>query len=727
MRKPLLLLILMTFITLSISAQTKKLLLKKTNVEIKVDGVIDPVWSTADSVTDFFQLSPFYNQTPNVKTVAKVLTTNDDLYALMVCYDNENDITAFTGMQDDFSGDIVSIMLDTFGDNKTAYKLAVNASGVKADSRLLDDARNRDYSWDGIWFSATKIYSWGFVVEWRIPYKSLQYDDKLTEWGLDFDRWRAINSEDMYWNKYDQNEGQRISKFGKLVFQDFHPTVHGLNLEVYPVALTKATYINDGKYKIDPEAGLDLLYNPSPKLKFQLTANPDFAQIEADPYNFNISRYETFYDERRPFFTEGSEIFTASGKERNTGFYQPLNIFYSRRIGKVLPDGSTVPLIAGAKAFGRLDNWEYGGFAAITGEKEYIDNNGAKQTEDRAYFTSGRIKKTIFDNSTIGLLYVGKQTGSNTNGVIDIDGAFRTTKWQLSYQLARSIKNSEGDYAASAGFVNFGDSWVNLARLRYVGQNFDISQIGFVPWLGTGEVTTLVGPIWRPEKGYIDQILLLGGFTITNKKFENNYTDHSAAIDFNMHFRDNWGYELTYLLGKARDQGIVYDSYEFDFSSYYNINPNWNANLYGTIAKTYNFARSYVGIYQNLGLYFSWKPWNIFEVGTSYNMYVEKKPDGSLQDITYNARPYFSFTPVNNMNFRVYVDNLYTTETDHLERVLLGVLFSYNFSPKSWIYFAVNQLNDRSPQYDQNGVQLPQQMHLTAQAGVLKIKYLYYF
>jgi Domain of unknown function (DUF5916)/Carbohydrate family 9 binding domain-like len=726
MRKSPLLLFILAIAALSISAQTKKIILKKTNVDIKIDGVIDPVWSTADSVTDFFQLSPFYNQTPNVKTVAKVLTTDDDLYALMVCYDNEKDITAFTGMQDDFAGDIVSIMLDTFGDNKTAYKLAVNASGVKADSRLLDDARNRDYSWDGIWYSATKIYKWGFVVEWKIPYKSLQYDDKLTEWGLDFDRWRAINSEDLYWNKYNQNEGQRISKFGKLVFQDFHPTVHGLNLEVYPVALTKATYINDGKYKIDPEAGLDLLYNPSPKLKFQLTANPDFAQIEADPYNFNISRYETFYDERRPFFTEGSEIFTASGKERNTGFYQPLNIFYSRRIGKVLPDGSTVPLIAGAKAFGRLDDWEYGGFAAITGEKEYIDNNGIKQTEDRAYFTSGRIKKTILDNSTVGLLYVGKQTGSNTYGVVDVDGAFRTSGWQLSYQIARSINNSQGDYAASAGFIQLGETFANFARVRFVGSDFDISQVGFVPWTGTTQVTPLHGPIWRPKSGPIGQIFPYGGIALYNKTYE-NYTDHGFLLGYNMNFKSNWGFEFDYSFLKTKDVGYIYDSYELDFSSWYNIDPNWNANLNGTIAKTYNFARSYVGIYQNLGLYFSWKPWNILEVGTSYNMYVEKKPDGSLQDITYNARPYFSFTPVNNMNFRVYLDNLYTTETDHLERVLLGVLFSYNFSPKSWIYFAVNQLNDRSPQYDQNGVELPQQMHLTAQAGVLKIKYLYYF
>ncbi len=727
MKKLLLLFVFISLTSLSLLAQTKKLLLKKTDQEIKIDGVIDPVWSTADSVSDFFQLSPYYDQPPTVKTVAKVLTTDDAIYALMVCYDDEKNIQNFTGMLDAFAGDIVSIMFDTFGDNKTAYKFAVTASGVKADCRLLDDARNRDYNWDGIWFSGTKIHPWGFVVEWKIPYKSIQYDENLTEWGLDFDRYRPINSEDIYWNKYNKAEGQRISKFGKLVFEDFHPTVHGLNLEVYPVALTKASYINDGKYKIDPEAGLDILYNPSQKLKFQLTANPDFAQIEADPFNFNISRYETFFDERRPFFTEGNEIFQASGRERNTGFYKPLDLFYSRRIGKLLPDGSTVPLIVGAKAFGRFGDLEYGGFTAITGEKEYIDGNGNRQTEKRAYFGSGRIKTNFSENSTIGALFVGKKTDTDTYGVIDVDGAFRTSKWQLSYQLARSIKNSEGDYAASAGFVNFGDRWVNLARLKYVGRNFDISQVGYVPWLGTGELTTLVGPIWRPDEGYISSILLLGGFSFTNKKFENDYTDRSAIIDFNMQFRDNWGYEISYSYGKSRDQGIIYDSYEFDLSSWYNISPRWSGNLYGGYAKTYNFSRNYLASYSWAGIYLSYKLLNTLEAGTSYDMFVEGKPGGGVEAITYNARPYFSLTPINNMNLRVYVDNVFSSETDHLERVLLGVLFSYNFSPKSWIYFAFNQLNDRSPEFDQSGTQLPIRMHLKDRVAVFKVKYLYYF
>ena len=707
-------------------SQTKKIILKKTGVDIKIDGEIDPVWSTADSVSDFFQQSPYYDQPPTVKTVAKVLTTDYNLYALMICYDDKKNITAFTGMLDDFAGDIVSIMLDTFDDNKTAYKFAVNASGVKADSRLLDDARNRDYSWDGIWFSASKIYSWGYVVEWKIPYKSIQYDDKLNEWGLDFDRWRAINSEDIYWNKYNQNEGQRISKFGKLVFKDFHPTIHGLNLEIYPVGFSKASYINDGKYKIDPEAGLDILYNPSPKLKFQLTANPDFAQIEADPYNFNISRYETFFNERRPFFTEGSEIFTASGKEQNTGFYQPLNIFYSRRIGKVLPDGSIVPLIAGAKVFGRLDDWEYGGFAAITGEKDYIDEDSTKQTEQRAYFTSGRIKKSIFKNSSVGLLYVGKQTSTNTYGVVDVDGAFRSSEWQLSYQLARSINNSSGDYAASAGFIQFGQKFANFARLRFVGSNFDISQVGYVPWTGTTQITTLHGPLFKPDKGIVHQVFPYAGLYLYHKTYE-NYTDHGFLLGYNMNFRSNWGFELDFLYAKTKDEGIIYNNYELDFSSWFNINPDWSANIYGGNTKSYNFSRDYVGHYSWAGASADWKVLNSLSIGTSGSINIENKPDGSLQDITYNARPYFSFTPINNMNLRVYVDNLYETETDHLERIILGVLYSYNFLPKSWIYFAINQLNDRSLQYDINGNLLPQRMHLTNQAAVLKLKYLYYF
>jgi hypothetical protein len=728
--KKLLLLFLILFTTRLIFSsenqnQEKSLRLIKIDKEIEIDGIVDNVWSTADSIVSFFQLEPYFNKPTSVKTVAKVLTTEEALYCLMICYDDKQFIQANTGMQDAYTGDIVSIMLDTFGDKQSAYKFAMNASGVKSDSRMLDDARNRDYSWDGIWDGESRIYDWGFIVEIKIPYKSIKYDKNLTEWGLDFDRWRSYNKEDIYWCEYEQSEGQRISKFGKLIFQGFKPTITGLNLEIYPVGIAKTTYLGNNKYKFDPSAGLDIFYNPSEQLTFLLTANPDFAQVEADPFSFNISRYEDYFSERRPFFTEGNEVFNPSGRQSNSGFYRPLELFYSRRIGKRLADGKEVPLIFGTKAFGRYDDLEYGGFVALTGEKNYMDDT-LNLTEQRAYFGSARIKKKILKNSSIGVLMVGKQTKDDTYGVIDIDGAFRGSDWQLAYQFARSFENNNGDYAGSLGLTNFSKTWGNLLRARAIGKNFNVDQIGYVPWQGTFNSVGLTGPIRYFDDGAIRNIFLYFGPAV-NYEDADLYTDYAGVIGFNMQFRDGWGYEINTDFGKSKDEGIIYNSYSVNLSSWFDLSQKWNANVWGGYSHTYNFDREYLAFYSWFGFYVEWKALDILEVGTSYDMFIEGNPSGNIEDITYNARPFFSITPINNLNFRVYVDNVFVRSSDRMERIIGGFLFSWNFLPKSWVYLAVNEFRDRSDEYDLNNNLIPNRMHTTDRAGVFKIKYLYYF
>jgi len=725
MRQTVLLLLLAPLVLLAHPNDNKTMRLKKISSPIKIDGLIETQWLQADSSADFFQQQPYHAQPPNRKTVVRVLTTDEALYCLIVGYDKRENIQGTTGKLDDMGGDIVSIMLDTFGDKKTAYKFAVTASGVRADCRMLDDARNRDYGWDGVWFSDAMIYDWGFVVEMEIPYRSIQYNEQLSSWGLDFDRWIPSLNEDLYWCTYEENEGQRVSKFGTLIFEEFRPTVKGSNLEIYPVGLAKAAYIREGDYKIDPDVGIDIFYNPSPQLTFQLTGNPDFAQIEADPFAFNISRYETYYEERRPFFTQGNEVFMPSGRERNTGFYRPLELFYSRRIGKKLPDGNEVPLWLGTKAFGRLEDWEYGGFLAMTGEQEYMDG-GTKLKEPRAYFGSARVKKTILGNSTVGLLFVGKHTDVRDEGVVDIDGAIRASEWQLSYQVARSFKGNQGDFGGSAGFVMFQDSWMNLARARYIGEKFDIDAVGFVPWRGTAELTAITGPRWYFEEGYIRSILLYGGGSTNYEKID-GYTDHVAVFGYNMQFRTNWGFEINLSGGKSKDSDKRYNSYEASLSSWFNPSPIFSGNFYGGYSKTYNFSRGYQGYYGWMGAYLSYQLFKTLNVGTSLNSFAEWKPDRSTEDIVHNARPYFSWTPVNDLNIYVYVDGVYFRSTQHMEQTILGLLFSYNFLPKSWIYFAVNELRDRSMEYDLLGSELPNRLHVTDRAAVLKLKYLYYF
>lgn len=699
------------------------LALRRTPSPIEIDGLIDPQWKSADSTTLSFQLLPYYRQNPTVQTTAKVLSTDEALYCLLICYQPRRTIESNTGLLDQDVGDAVSIMLDTFNDRQSAYKFAVSASGVRSDARLLDDGRNRDYSYDGVWNAAAAVFDSGYVVEMEIPYRTIKHDGTSAGWGLDFDRWVSRTKEDLYWSVYEQNEGMRISKFGRLEFDGVRPSASGLNLELYPVAIARTEYNGSG-YDTDPDIGLDLFYNPSERLTLLLTANPDFAQIEADPFNFNISQYESYFSERRPFFTEGSEVFNASGRQSNTGFYRPMELFYSRRIGRSLPDGSVVPLIVGTKAYGRAPGWEYGGFVAATGEQEFVDDSDTL-LEKRALFTSARLKKTILDNSSVGVLFVSKQTEDGVSGVLDIDGAFRTPEWQLSYQLARSFANGSGDYAFSAGFVNFGQTWVNLVRTRAVGKRFDVDAVGYVPWRGSIEGTALTGPTWYFNTGYIQRLSLFAGATAYYDDAD-LFTDGGGVLVFNMQMRDNWGYEIDVISGLARDNGVKYDYFEISLGSWYNISPSWGGNLQLGYVHGYNYTREYLASNGYVAGEFSWRALPVMQVGTSFGIYPEGNPEGALEEITYNARPFLSVTPFNNLNVRMYLDVTTLRSTGAVENLIGGFLFSYNFLPKSWIYLALNEVRDR-PEGTESVSGIPQPaLRIADRAGVLKVKYLYY-
>lgn len=708
------------------SANSDRVLrLRGTMERIRIDGVIDEVWATADSSDAFVQHSPAHAAAPSRRTVAKVLATEQALYCLIVCHEDKGMVAAPAGVHDDANGDFVSIMLDTFGDRKSAYKFVVSASGVRTDARLLDDARNRDYSWDGVWFADARLYDWGYVVEMELPFRSLQYDPVLTEWGLDFDRWIPARAEDIYWCAYSENEGQRISRFGRLLLNDVRPGGQGLSLELYPVGITQVRRLREGVYEWSPDAGLDVFYNPSPILTVQGTVNPDFAQIEADPFAFNISRYESYFNERRPFFTEGKEIFTASGKQHNSGFYQPLELFYSRRIGRKLPDGRDVPLLGGAKIFGRAGAWEYGGFVATTGERDYrVD--GEERNEEAASFVSARLKRQVLDNSDIGMLYVGKLGASRHDGVLDIDGALRGSPWQLSYQLARSMHSDKGGgLAASAGLAVPSERWTLMARARYVESTFDAQQVGFVPWVGSSEVVLLTGPTWYIKEHPVKSVMLYTGGALSHEVVD-KLVDLLSITGASVQFRANYGMEVNWTWGRARDNGVAYTSWEATFSSWFHTHPRWYGNVWGGYSRTYNFRRNWLSFYSWAGLSFDWDATDNVALGMEGNVFIEGDPDLRVEDVTVATRPSFTITPVNNVSVRVYVDHVYERSSDRVQRLIGGLLFSWNFLPKSWIYLAWNDVREREHTFDTFGTPTGSTLRIREQAAVLKVKYLYY-
>jgi len=383
------------------------------------------------------------------------------------------------------------------------------------------------------------------------------------------------------------------------------------------------------------------------------------------------------------------------------------------------------PTANDGKGWEPIGGWEYGGFIALTGRKDYMEE-GEILTEDRAYFGLVRIKKQIFNNSSIGMMFIGKHTHKMNNGVLDLDGAVRTSNWQLAYQLARSYKNNEGDFAGSAGLTIFKDKWIGLVRGRYIGQKFDIDEIGFVPWRGTAQFVGIGGPRWYFNEGYIQQILCYGGPLLSYEKSD-EFTDYGGILGFNMQFRNNWGYEINYVMSKSKELEKKFNSHEINLSSWFNVSPKWNGNLFTGYSKSYNFSRDYLAYYAWIGGRLSLQLINFLEVGTTGDMFIEGNPKGSIEDITYNARPYFSATPINNLNLRVYIDSLFKRSSNQIEQIILGFLFSYNFSPKSWIYFAINEIQDRGQINNIENINYANNLRIADRVAVLKIKYLYYF
>jgi hypothetical protein len=252
-------------------------------------------------------------------------------------------------------------------------------------------------------------------------------------------------------------------------------------------------------------------------------------------------------------------------------------------------------------------------------------------------------------------------------------------------------------------------------RARAIGKNFEIDQVGFVPWKGTAEAVGLTGPTWFFDEGALSNFVVYGGGVLYYEDVD-LYWDRALLLGVNGQFRSNWGFEIDFTTGRNLDGGVVYNASEVEISSWWNIAPTWNANLYGGFSRTYNFDRNYLAPYRWVGLSFSWRPVHFLEVGTTANVWTEGKPSGGIEENTIDARPYFSATPINGLNLKVYVDKVYTTSSSRIQNVQLGALISYNFLPKSWIYAALNERRDRADDV----------LRLTDRAAVIKVKYLYY-
>jgi len=335
-----------------------------------IDGSdADAAWATATPITAFRQWRPTEDGEPRFATQAKIAYDAANLYVFVRAFDPHPDsIQKILSRRDSWtSSDMIWVMVDSYHDHRTGYEFGVNAAGVKLDMAVYDDG-NEDQAWDGVWDVATKVDSLGWTAEFRIPLSQMRYTaDREHTFGIMLLRDIYRYSERLSWPLLRQSKVGWVSQFGHVSGLDDLDAPRRLEAAPYLVTKNASRIVNNAFTRAsDVTIGGDLKYRVASNLTLDATVNPDFGQVESDPAVLNLTAYETFFDERRPFFVAGRGLFRfdvncTAVNDCSTGE----GLFYSRRIGRT-PElagvyGDTTPqqpttILTAGKLTGRLGN-----------------------------------------------------------------------------------------------------------------------------------------------------------------------------------------------------------------------------------------------------------------------------------------------------------------------------------------------------------------------------------
>jgi hypothetical protein len=376
----------------------------RTTEAIVIDGRLDePAWGLAAPAADFVQKVPVTGRPETERTEVRFLYDSENLYIGVMCFDSDVSGITINDLEYDFSNrgsDNIHIALDSLHERRSSFTFRTNPAGAKADLQVLDGTINGD--WDAVWDVRTSINDEGWIAEFVVPFKTLRFSTGSTQvWGLQMTRKIIRKSEETYWSPVPVRYGlPRTSIYGTLEgLEDITP---GLNLKVTPFVTAGTTQLRPAATsgfttRRDVDGGFDLKYSATPSLTLDATFRTDFAQVEVDQQQVNLTRFSLFFPEKRDFFIENARTF-AFGAGTN------LVPFFSRRIG-LSPVGTPVPIVGGARLSGRAGAYEVGVIGMQTERSGAIPPNS---------FLVGRIKRNLWANSWIGT--IGTNRDSTLSG-----------------------------------------------------------------------------------------------------------------------------------------------------------------------------------------------------------------------------------------------------------------------------------------------------------------------
>ncbi len=501
--------------------------------EPRIDGNLDEAaWGTSSVARDFVQFEPIEGALPSQRTEARVLYGADALYVGIRAYDSAPDsiVGQLTRRDQESYSDRLAVVVDSYHDRRTAFHFEVNPRGVKTDIYRFDDTQ-QDRTWDAVWDVAASVDEHGWTAEFRIPLSQLRFRGADRQsWGINFTREIARHRETSAWAPLSNREAGMVSRAGEL--SGLVELQSPRRLEVIPYSVAEVRSLQgdpaDPFYRstyAQGSVGGDLKYGLTGDLTLDVTVNPDFGQVEADPAEVNLTAFESFFSERRPFFVEGSNFYNFGiGLGDGDGAGEAL--FYSRRIGRA-PQGSPevqggfadVPeltsILGAAKVSGKTSSgWSVGLLSALTGEEKARVHTGEGErfedvVEPATAYGVARIQRDFRDGkSAVGFIGTGVvrdagvagALGLRSNAVtggLDFRHRFGSDRFQVSgYAVGSRVSGSpeaiEATQRSSSRYFQRPDA-------EHV--DLDADRTSLDGWAGFLQASKIGGGFWRFSTG----------------------------------------------------------------------------------------------------------------------------------------------------------------------------------------------------------------------------------
>ena len=496
----------------------------------RLDGLLtEAFWAEASVIDRFTQQEPVEGQPASEDTQVMVLYDAENLYVGIRALDSEPDRIVSRILQRDkvmqvdgfdqrptFAGDdAVAILFDPFDDNRNAYVFATNPNGAEFDGLLADEGKEFNVDWRGVWEVAGTRTAEGWSAEFKIPLQTIRYpNDSDRPWGFNVYRIIRRKNEKAFWQGWSRDSGgfHRVSLAGSLSGLDGLPAT-GRNLEVKPYLLggSRQSRGEDGTLSrtSELEMGLDLKTEVRPGLVLDLTVNTDFAQVEVDDEQVNLTRFGLFFPEKRDFFLENSGIFQF-GIAANPFEPPPFQMFFSRQIGIEEDEDEVVPILAGGRLTGRVGGQTVGFMNVITDEVEGLVGQES--------FSVARIKRDVGENNYLGFMATDRRSAEEWNTVVGVDGAFYLTpSFNIQSWIAQTFSKGEGGeelvYSLVANYET--DRYGTFFRHIAVGEDAE-AKAGFIQRTDLRRTDTYGRRSFRPGWGAVRKTdVMLGGNLFT--------------------------------------------------------------------------------------------------------------------------------------------------------------------------------------------------------------------